>query len=128
MPILIHLKIFLVAFTFVADQLSSFHDEHWEIAEFSFSDPIYLGISVLWLSIIAWIIHDIIKKKPGVRQTVIGISVVCAIFLAIDTFMESTFVLISFQSLELLVWVSLVFLCRSKTSENWYAKPNVFNN
>lgn len=48
MPIPVIVLYILVLSSFTADQLSAFMDAHWQIAEFSFSDPWHVGMTIFW--------------------------------------------------------------------------------
>jgi hypothetical protein len=121
MPLLIYAKIILLSLSLVTFNLSSLYDPHWQVAEFSLSDPIYLALSLLWLGVIIWIIYDIIKKNPSVPKTITWISAVCLILILMEYIEYSTIVLVSFQSLELIIWALLILICRTESSKKWYS-------
>lgn len=113
-----------MASTFFIDQFSSFYDAHWEIAELSFDDPIYLGMTVMWLCVVAWICHDIIRRKKHIPSTLLVLTMVVAAFMVFE-YLEtdgSLNVVISFQFLEVVFWGIAYLIARYKVDVGWFCE------
>ena len=121
-PIAIKLLLLLVISTFIVDQLSSMFDSHWAMAELTFDDPIYLGLTVLWFAVICFVSWHIIERKKHIPSTIKIIFIIVLIFFIFGVF-EANFdlsIFISFQFLELLLWLTAYLLSNHKLTSEWF--------
>lgn len=124
MPSQIITILILLFCTVLVDHLSSFYDAHWEIAELSFDDPIYLGLSVLWAAVVIWLSIDIFKRKKHIPNT-LKILCIIVIFFFILEFMEADLIsasIISFQFLEIIMWLVAYVLSVSSIGKSWFVE------
>jgi len=124
MPVQIVIILIVVISTVVVDQLSSFYDAHWEIAEFSIDDPFYLGYSILWAAIVTWLSVHIVKSKKHIPNTLLILSLIIGLFFLFD-YMDSeykTVSLVSFQFLEAIMWLFAYILSQSNCGKEWFVK------
>lgn len=121
MPVSIKLLIIVIASTFFIDQLSSLYDVHWQIAELSFSDPIYLTMTIIWLSVIIWICRDIINKKKHIPSTILTVFLVVSLFMVYQ-YVESNERVntINFQLLEVILWGIAYIIAKCKVGDSWF--------
>lgn len=128
MPISIIILYALVIGAFIADQLSSLMDTHWQIAELSFRDPWHIGITIFWGSVIIWILSGIRRKQPSTPRTFLYIGFVCIAFLIFEVFDSlppATAIVFSFQTLEVLIWFICYAMCTyNKTLKVWFSPIN----
>jgi hypothetical protein len=125
MPASIIILYALVIGAFVADQLSSFMDAHWQIAEFSISDPWYIGMTIFWGLIVTLILFCIKCKHPSTPKAFLYLGFVCIVFLilvVLDSTQPVSDVFFSYQALEVLIW----FICYAMSKYNkvlkaWFA-------
>jgi len=112
----------IIVSTFVVDQLSSFYDEHWEIAEFTFDDPTYLGMSTLWLAVVLWISFDTLKGKKHIPTTLKIITAIFAVFFIFELIVNdiTLSLLLSFQALEIALWITAFIL--SINYKTWFVE------
>ncbi len=124
MPISIILLYALVISAFIADQLSSFMDAHWKIAEFSFRDPWHVGITIFWGAVIIWVMYCIRRKDPSTPQAFLCLGLVTLAFLifeVLDVEQAASVVVYSFQTLEVLIWFGCYAMCLySKVLKSWF--------
>ena len=121
-PIAIKLLLLLVISTFIVDQLSSMFDSHWAMAELTFDDPIYLGLTALWFAVICFVSCHIIERKKHIPSTIKIIFIIVLIFFIFGVF-EANFdlsIFISFQFLELLLWLTAYLLSNHKLTSEWF--------
>lgn len=124
MPTTIKILLVLIASTFFIDQLSSFHDAHWEIAELSFDDPIYLGMSIMWFCIVVWLCVDTLRRKKHIPNTVLTLTILVSLFMTLEVFeSEGEFnTLISFQALEVAIWAAVYAIAKYKVEAEWFTR------
>ena len=123
-PTQIILILILVLSTVVVDQLSSFYDAQWEIAEFSFDDPFYLGFSMFWAAIVIWLSIHIIKRKKHIPNTLLILTIIVGLFFVFD-FMDSEYnsvSLISFQFLEIIMWLLAYVISINSSGKEWFVE------
>lgn len=121
MPISIKLLIIVIVTTFFIDQLSSLYDAHWQIAELSFNDPIYLTMTIIWLSVIIWICRDIINKKKHIPSTILILFLVVSFFMVYQYIESNEGVnTISFQVLEVILWGLAYIIAKYKVGDSWF--------
>jgi len=121
-PIAIKLLLLLVISTFIVDQLSSMFDSHWAMAELTFDDPIYLGLTFLWFAVISFVCWHIIERKKHIPSTIKIIFIIVLIFFIFGVF-EADFdlsIFVSFQFLELLLWLTAYLLSNNKLTSEWF--------
>lgn len=125
MPLPIILLCALVISSFIADQLSSFMDAHWQIAEFSFEDPWHIGMTIFWGSMILLILFCIKRKKPYTPKMFLYLGIACLAFLifeVLDTELPASVVFFSYQATECFIWfICYALCCRNKTVKAWFA-------
>ena len=124
LPTSVKVLLAIVGSTFFIDQLSSFYDAHWNIAEFSFGDPIYLGMTVMWVCIVIWICHDIIRRKKHILSTIKVITIIVSAFMAFE-FIENDvnlITLISFQFLEVVFWCIAFLIAKFIVEDEWFCE------
>ena len=116
----------LVVGAFIADQLSSLVDAHWQVAAFSYRVPWHIGITIFWGAVVVWILHCVWRKDPSTPKTLLYVGWIALIFLVFevsDPGQSDLAVLVSFQTLEALIWFVCYTMCRSnKTLLAWFAE------
>ena len=122
MKITIILALICLCCSLISDQLSSFFDAHWAIAEFSFSDPMYLGMTVLWSGIIIWLSYDLMVRKRNISKDILWVSMISIFFLASEIPSEKLdlSVLISFQGLELVFFALAFGLLKTRSAKAYF--------
>lgn len=124
LPISIRVLLVIVASTFFIDQFSSFYDAHWEIAELSFDDPTYLGMTIMWLCIVIWVCFDIIKRKKHIPSLLLTFTLVTAAFMIFELLKNegSASIFISFQLLEVVFWGIAFYVAKYKVERDWFCQ------
>jgi hypothetical protein len=125
MPVSIITLYALVISSFIADQLSSFMDAHWQIAEFSFRDPWHIGMTIFWGAMIILILFCIKRKQPYTPKIFLYLGFVCIAFLifeALDPTQPASAVFFSFQAIESVSWYICFAMCSyNSTLKAWFA-------
>lgn len=114
MPFSIIILYALVISSFIADQLSSFIDPHWQMAELSFRDPWHIGMTIFWGAIIIWILLCIKRKLPSIPKIFLYLGFVAIAFLlfeVLDPTQPASAVFFSFQAAECLIWIICYAMC-----------------
>jgi uncharacterized membrane protein (UPF0182 family) len=95
-----------------------------EYKDISFSDPLTLGINVIWTLIVAWIIWDLIRGK-SIKLTLILVGLIMLVSLVWDLMQYGVGVAQIFYAFELLMFVAAYVFIASEESKAWYAKKNL---
>ena len=131
MPISIITLYALVISAFIADQLSSLVDAHWQIAEFSYRDPWHIGITIFWGAVIIWILSCIKRKQPSTPKTFLYLGIISAVFLLFEISVSTVSVssiMSSFQALEGSIWLICYAMCKyNKTLVEWFSPTGEVN-
>lgn len=95
-----------------------------EFEEISYSDPLTLGINVVWTFVIAWIIWDLFKGK-NIKLTLVLVGAIMFASLVWDYAIFGFGAAQVFYIVELLMFIFAYFLVSSKTSKKWYSEKGI---
>jgi len=122
LPTSIKLLITIIVCTFFIDQFSWHYDTHWEVTGQALNDPVYLGLTIMWLCIVIWICHEIVKRKKHIPGTLLIVAVIVSAFMLIEYIVNenSIGVIVSFQFLEVGFWGMSYFIAKYQVKDKWF--------
>lgn len=117
MPLDVKKAIASLILSFFARLLADYVDSIY-IEGYEFFDSLILGLHLLWLTVLAWIIYDILKKKD-IDFSLFAVSAIL-ISITVAEYMEFGFMLSHiFTVLEIVFILLSVYFLKSGNSKLW---------
>ncbi|BBM03778.1 hypothetical protein [Microbulbifer sp. GL-2] len=112
--IVLSMLIFLFILTIFSSLLVAMSEGHLEL-----NDPIFIGFNLVWLAIVIWISHDLLKARSNPQYTFLMLAIVVMFMTVADPVSKMVFYT---GLLESVCYLVCFIILRAKSLDLWFLK------
>jgi len=122
-PVTIIYLLTIIPFTFIVEEIAYLYRFEWNATEVYIDDPVYFGITLLWLGIILWVSTDIIRRKKHIPNTIQILFIITLLFYIFDiTEYNYTLYELIIYSFGPFLWLTAYVVSKNKVCSEWFVK------